>query len=285
MIQPPPSGNSPRSESTSPEARGAWQSPSAPGAPGSSAHPTGPKETVEAVAEKAQVKAGEVVDQAKETAGRVAGQVQEQATSRLEEQKERAAGGLGSLAEAVRQTGQELRAKEQGAGVAAYADTAAEQIERAASFLRTRDVPQLLDEVEDIAQRQPALFLGGAIALGFLGARFLLSSGDRATRRRQALEGSQRAMTPAHPLMNPPTRPAATERPLDSGAARLAGSPSLSSMPASGYGRPAPSRPIAVPPSVPSSPPTSGMSSGSIGSTGANGSNGARGNGSAAGGA
>jgi hypothetical protein len=211
-----------------------------------------------------QAKAGEVVDQAKETAGRVAGQVQEQATSRLEEQKERAAGSLGSLAQAVRQTGQELRAQDETAGVAAYADTAAQQIERVASFLRTRDVPQLLEEVEDVAQKQPALFLGGALALGFLGARFLLSSGDRAARRRRAIEASQRTAPPTHPLLPPPAHAAAAERPLDSGAARLVGSTPHAPLSSSGVGRPDPSRPGAVPLASPS---TSGMGTG-IGSSG-----------------
>lgn len=290
MIQPPPSGNSPRSEATSAEARGAGQPPGTPGAPGPNANPAGAQGGAQAVADRAQAKAGEVVDQAKETAGRVAGQVQEQATSRLEEQKERAAGGLGSLAQAVRQTGQELRGQEQGAGVAAYADTAAQQIERAASFLRTRDVPQLLDEVEDVAQRQPALFLGGALALGFLGVRFLLSSGDRASRRRRAMEASERTTTPARPLLAPPPRSAATDRTLDSGAARLAGSTTRSSMPSSGVGRPDPSRSVAV-------PPTSGMGTGASGTSGTSrtsgtsgtsrttGITGASGTGSAAGGA
>lgn len=272
MSQSPPSGNSPRSQGTPPDARGAWQSSTVPGAPGSSTNPTGPQQGAQGAAEKAQAKAGEVVDQAKETAGRVAGQVQEQATSRFEAQKERAAEGLGHVAQAVRQTGQELRKQDQDA-VGRYADTAAQQIERAASFLRTRDVPQLLDEVEDVAQRQPALFVGGALTLGFLGARFLMSSGDRAARRRRALEASQRGTSSARPMLPPPTRPVGTQGPLDSGAGRLAGSP----LPSGVAGRPEPSRSVAVPPAVPSTPPappassTTGMGTGATGATGSTG--------------
>jgi hypothetical protein len=42
--------------------------------------------------------------------------------------------------------------------------------------LRQKDVRELMSDVERFAQRQPTLFLGGAFALGLLGARFLKSS-------------------------------------------------------------------------------------------------------------
>jgi hypothetical protein len=38
--------------------------------------------------------------------------------------------------------------------------------------------------VEDFARRNPAVFLGGAFALGLVGARFIKSSGHRAERER-----------------------------------------------------------------------------------------------------
>jgi hypothetical protein len=57
-----------------------------------------------------------------------------------------------------------------------YADRAAEQVERFSGFLRERDADQLIGEAENLARRQPAVFLGGAFALGVLGARFLKAS-------------------------------------------------------------------------------------------------------------
>jgi hypothetical protein len=111
----------------------------------------------------------------------VVGQVQEQATTRLDRQKETAATGLSSVADAVRQVGQNLRGQgeEQGAIVqyaAQYGDKAADQIERLTDYLRRNDATQLVREVEGFARRQPALFLGGAFLLGLAGARFLKSS-------------------------------------------------------------------------------------------------------------
>jgi hypothetical protein len=123
------------------------------------------------------------VQQVKETAGQVAGQVQEKAKSQIETQKDRAAEGISSMAQALRQTGQQLRDQDQ-TPVAQYADTAADQIERVSNFLRERDLNDIVVEVERFARRQPALFLGGAFALGLLGARFIKSSGEQAQRAR-----------------------------------------------------------------------------------------------------
>jgi hypothetical protein len=57
-----------------------------------------------------------------------------------------------------------------------YILQAADQVDNLAAFLNNRDVGDLLQEVEGFARRQPAVFVGGAFALGVLGARFLKSS-------------------------------------------------------------------------------------------------------------
>jgi hypothetical protein len=126
---------------------------------------------------KDQVKeaAEQATDQAQETASKVADQAREQVSSRLAGQKDNFVGGLNSVAEALRQTGQQLRQQDQ-QGVTDYIDRAASQVERASSYLQERDLGQLVDDVEQFARRQPTLFLGGAFALGLLGARFLKSS-------------------------------------------------------------------------------------------------------------
>ena len=145
--------------------------------------------------------AGGIVDQAKQTTGQVVGQVKEQAASRLDRQKEAAAAGLSSVADAVRQVGQNLRGQgEEQSPVAQYAaqygDKAAQQIERLTEYLRRNDAGQLLHEVEGFARRQPALFLGGAFLLGLAGARFLKSSNPAADLPYPAPDAS-RALPPA----------------------------------------------------------------------------------------
>jgi len=135
------------------------------------------------LADQAQAKAGQVVDQAQGAASQVAEQAKQQATSQLESQKDRAVDTLVTVAQALRHTGQQLNQQQQGA-VGGYVEQAAERVERMTNHLRARDVPELIAETQDFARRQPGLFVTGALALGFLGARFLMSSGRRATEQR-----------------------------------------------------------------------------------------------------
>jgi uncharacterized protein YjbJ (UPF0337 family) len=119
--------------------------------------------------------AGQVTEQAKEQVGKAAEQAKEQATTRANEQKDRAATGLVGFADALNQVSSSMR--DQNPTVANFADTAATRIESFASTLESRDVNELINEVQDLARRQPALFIGGAFLAGVFAARFLKSSG------------------------------------------------------------------------------------------------------------
>jgi exonuclease VII large subunit len=105
--------------------------------------------------------------------------MKESATSQLGAQKDRATDGLGSVAQAVRQSTQQLR-DQQHETIAQYVEQAADQIERFATRLKDRNVGDLAREAQDLARRRPVLFIGSAFALGLLGARFLKSSADNA---------------------------------------------------------------------------------------------------------
>jgi hypothetical protein len=111
--------------------------------------------------------------------------VRERATAQLSTQKDRATDGLGSVAQAVRQSTQHLRENKQDA-IAQYVEKAADQIDRFSTQLRNRDVGELVNEVQRFARRQPALFVGSAFAVGVIGARFLKSSSEN--QRHGALE-------------------------------------------------------------------------------------------------
>ncbi|HSV28324.1 MAG TPA: hypothetical protein VLL76_02160, partial [Candidatus Omnitrophota bacterium] len=54
---------------------------------------------------------------------------------------------------------------------------AAEQLDRVSNYLRQSDWNDILVGAENFARRQPYWFVGGAVAAGFLMARFLKSSG------------------------------------------------------------------------------------------------------------
>lgn len=121
--------------------------------------------------QESKQKAGDV----KEQAGQMAEKAGDMATSQAASQKDRAAEQLSGIASAFGQVSQQLRQSDQGT-VANYADMAADQITHFSEQLRQKDVRELMGDVERFARRQPAMFLGGAFALGLLGARFLKSS-------------------------------------------------------------------------------------------------------------
>jgi len=115
------------------------------------------------------------VKKTQEMAGQAVETARHQVETQLSSQKERAADTLGGVAEALRRTGEQLRQQDQ-TPFGEYADSAAQFIERFSDRLRERDIRQMFHEIEDLGRRNPALFLGGAFALGFLASRFLKSS-------------------------------------------------------------------------------------------------------------
>jgi hypothetical protein len=101
--------------------------------------------------------------------------VRERAAAQLSTQKDKATDGLGSVAQAVRQSTRQLR-DEQHDTLAGYVERAADQIDRLSQQLRDKDVGELFEEAQRLARRRPALFIGSAFAVGVFGARFFKSS-------------------------------------------------------------------------------------------------------------
>jgi hypothetical protein len=127
------------------------------------------------VAEQTREKAGELVEQAREAGGQIAAHGIEEAKPRLEDGKEQVVQTLSAAADALRRTGAEMT--DQPGGVGRFAENAADRAERAAEFFGSRDLNEIVSEVESFARRQPAMFLGAAFGLGLLGARFLRTTG------------------------------------------------------------------------------------------------------------
>ena len=110
-----------------------------------------------------------------DSSGGIVNRVKESATAQLTNQKDRGTDALGSVAQAVRSSTQRLR-DEQHDTIAGYVDKAADQIESWSRRLKEKDIDELLTDVQRLARRQPAVFIGSAFALGIVGARFLKSS-------------------------------------------------------------------------------------------------------------
>ena len=113
----------------------------------------------------------QVVGQAKTTIQ----QARDRASSSLGESKSQVADQFGAVAGALRRTTEHLRSEDQ-QRIAGLTESVARQADQVANYLRNKDGRAMREDLENLARRQPALMLGGALVLGLIGARFLKSS-------------------------------------------------------------------------------------------------------------
>jgi len=125
------------------------------------------------------------------TNGLSQGQELQQAASGLMEQAARTADAqasttmttvgqtLETVASHIRQAGEELRQSQP--QVAGFIDTAADQVQGAATYLRERDASEALENIQRIARNQPALVIGGGLAAGLIIGRILRGGAETAT--------------------------------------------------------------------------------------------------------
>jgi len=101
----------------------------------------------------------------------------------FEKQKGTALGELDSVASALRKAGSELGDSSGVAGklVSAIAD----RVESAGQSLNGKELGDVVDDLERFARRNPATFISGAIAVGFIASRFLKSSASAVPPRPQ----------------------------------------------------------------------------------------------------
>ena len=95
----------------------------------------------------------------------------EQVRTSIDKGRNRAAGALQEVARTLMAT-DELNQNP----AAPYMNRAGEEVRRVADYLQHTDLRQMVTHTEQLARRQPALFLGSAFAIGVLAARFLKSS-------------------------------------------------------------------------------------------------------------
>jgi hypothetical protein len=145
-----------------------------------------------------RINPGQVTDTMKSAAAgvqdKVPDQVQQQVTEKAQQAKSTttqtlktqldtrttAAGEqVTDIANMLRRSTSELRDQGKDAPARA-AEMVAERVERLGGYLRDADADRMLQDVENVARRQPALVAGAGLTLGFLASRFLkVSSSDR----------------------------------------------------------------------------------------------------------
>lgn len=133
----------------------------------------------------AQAKAQEVAGRAQEQAQAMAGQAQDRVREQVDQRSTQAgeqlhghASDLRSVSDALREQGKP-RPAEAVERVAGYA-------ERAGSYLQDKNADSLLSDAEDFGRQKPAVVAAGALAVGFLAARFLKASSSRRYAAREA---------------------------------------------------------------------------------------------------
>ena len=114
-------------------------------------------------------KAKEVARDAKQRGASLVDAVSEKASLAAEAQKDSLAGQLESVARAVHSTGEQLEGQQD--WIAHLVERGAAELRGLANTLRTNDLQSLLGELEGLARRQPALFVGASMAAGFALAR------------------------------------------------------------------------------------------------------------------
>ena len=118
---------------------------------------------------------GGLRDKAADVIGRVSDRAGEQLDTRLSDGKNRAADTLSGVADSLRTSSQQIRDNGQ-EDMSRYIERAAQQVDRVANYLQSADVREMAGQVEDFARRQPAAFMAGAFALGFVASRVIKSS-------------------------------------------------------------------------------------------------------------
>lgn len=116
-------------------------------------------------------------DQVRDKVGTVASGAKEKASAAYSKQKESIVGDVENLAQMLRRAGQEMN----GSPLSRLTDTVADQLESVGRVVGGKDLDTIIRDVESFARRNPAAFLSGAAALGFMAARFLKSSSQHAS--------------------------------------------------------------------------------------------------------
>ena len=140
-------------------------------------------------AETAKQQAGEVASEAKNQARALFDQTRQQIASQGNDQQQRAAGGLRSVADEIQGM---INGQGGTGGVASdLARQLSDRVQTAADWLETREPRDLLDEVQRFARRRPGAFLAAAGVLGFIGGRLTRGAVDEA--RDSSDQGSYRS--------------------------------------------------------------------------------------------
>ena len=118
---------------------------------------------------QAAAAASDVAHDAQTRVASLAGEVKDRVASAAQGSNEEVAEGLDDVAKAMRRSGEQLEGHQD--WIAHLVERGADELGALAATLRTNDLQGLLGKLEDLARRQPAVFVGAAMAAGFATVR------------------------------------------------------------------------------------------------------------------
>jgi hypothetical protein len=124
-----------------------------------------------------------LIGQVRSTASEALDNATHLANEKFDEKTSNISSGLSKVATNIRQLGNNLGNSGSNDQVSKFtsdfSSAAAEKIEQAADYFERKDLNAMYRDVERLARSNPAWFIGGAFALGFLAARFFKSSAPK----------------------------------------------------------------------------------------------------------
>lgn len=117
--------------------------------------------------------AGRAADEAKGAASSIAEQARARLNDMLRQQKAAGADRIAGVAQAAHSAAVDL--DKTNPQMARLVRTAAENVDKIADDVRSRDIGQVFSSLADFGRKQPVAFFGGAVLAGFVLSRFLKS--------------------------------------------------------------------------------------------------------------
>ncbi len=124
-----------------------------------------------AIGSKAASDAAGVVDDLQDRASSLSGKVSDKLATAADDQKNTAASKLEDLATTVHRAGEQFEGHQD--VVAKLIERGADELGGLARTLRSNDLNSLMSQLQTLAKRQPALFVGVAVLAGFSAVRFV----------------------------------------------------------------------------------------------------------------
>jgi ElaB/YqjD/DUF883 family membrane-anchored ribosome-binding protein len=113
--------------------------------------------------------------------------LRETAQLRADQQLDQVTDRVDSVSQALKHAGRDLRERDE-KQLSSYMDKIGDYTSQFSSYLHTHDTEQLINDTRGFARRNPAVFMGSALAVGFIAGRLLQGDG-RETRASRANAG------------------------------------------------------------------------------------------------